>query len=193
MRLRILNKPPLLQKYSGPMLSCSVIPENHSGSLQQNKQIQEDASVFYVIKIIGKLAPGILCRGAIGIIDLRPASNSRPHPMAFGIVWNGLGQLSYEEGPLRAGPDETHIPAQYVQDLRQLVNPEFSNNRPHPDDARIAFRGPVRTSVRLGIHPHAAELHDGKNEAVQAYPYLTIEDWARALEPDQARRHHEEG
>src|SRR5689334_14458676 len=76
----------LTKKSRGKSLSRSLIPEDHSDSLQQYQNIQKEASVFDVVKIIGQLVAGIFCRGAIGEVDLRPTGDARSDPVALGII-----------------------------------------------------------------------------------------------------------
>src|SRR5439155_163094 len=83
-------------------------PKNHAGSLQQYEEVQENASIFDIVKVIGELASSILHRGAIWAIYLRPAGNAGSHPMPFSIVRDGIGQLGDEKRALRAGSDKTH-------------------------------------------------------------------------------------
>src|SRR6266851_2208037 len=145
-------------------LSRPVVPENHSGSLQEYHAVEENTAIFDIIKIISQLDPGILCRSAVRIIYLCPAGNAWSHPMAFGIVRNSL---------------------------RQLVDPKFANDHPDPGDARIPFGSPAR-AVCLGIGAHTSELQNCEGAAVQSHPLLLVENRPRTLEFDQARRHDQE-
>src|SRR3546814_4994692 len=82
--------------------------------------------------------PRILDRGAIRIIDLRPAGDPRLHHVALGIIRQPGFEILDELRPFGARADEAHLALEHAPRLRQLVDPELADAPPKD-----------RTSTRL--------------------------------------------
>src|SRR5579883_1308849 len=57
-------------------LSRALLKEDDAQRGEQNAQIEKQAVVFYVVKVIAELFAGVLERGAVGGVDLRPAGKT---------------------------------------------------------------------------------------------------------------------
>src|ERR1051326_8561930 len=69
-----------------PRSADAARPEHHPDRLDQDDHVEEDAVVLDVVEVVGELGPRILDTGAIRIVDLRPAADSRSHAMALTVV-----------------------------------------------------------------------------------------------------------
>ena len=61
-------------------------PEGHSTTRrvwQQNNEVEQDGEVFHIIQVVAQLGPGIVDRGAIGVVDLRPAGQAGLHQVTL--------------------------------------------------------------------------------------------------------------
>ena len=97
-----------------------------------------------------------------------------------------------EAGALGAGADQAHVAAEDVEELRQLVDALGADEGTDAGDAGVSFGGPAGTGG-LGIDPHAAELQQREDLAVQADALLAIHHRAARLELDQAGDQEAEG
>ena len=72
--------------------------------------------------------------------------------------------------PLRARPDEAHVPHEDVEELRELVQACPPEEGPDPRHPRVALRRPHRPRVLLGVLAHGTELVQDEDAAVLAGP-----------------------
>src|SRR3546814_16537189 len=79
--------------------------------------------ILGVIEIVFELLPRILDRGAIRIIDLRPAGDPRLHHVALGIIRQPGFEILDELRPFGARADEAHLALEHAPRLRKLVDP----------------------------------------------------------------------
>ena len=83
-------------------------------------------------------------------------------------------QQRHELRRLRARPDQAHVAAQHVVELRQLVQVPLAQETAEAGDPGIARRADVRAHP-VGAHHHGAELQDVEALPVQGHPLLTVE------------------
>src|SRR2546423_5286323 len=81
------------------------------------------------------------------IVDLCPAGYPRPHLVTLEIPGNLGAEALHEEGPFRSRPDQAHVPADDIDELRQLVETE----PPHESPDRGTAGGVARTATRTGL------------------------------------------
>src|ERR1700757_616834 len=86
-------------------LACALGEHDHLDRLYQDEEIKEDRAVLYVVKIVRKFLSRVLNRSTVRIIDLRPATYSRPYGMPLLVERNRRGKLLDKEGAFRPGPD----------------------------------------------------------------------------------------
>src|ERR1700722_13798860 len=94
-----------------PPLPRAFADQDDVRRLDQDDEIEKDSTILDVIEVVGKLLPRVFERGAVGIIDLRPAGDARLHRVALAEEGNLLRELIDEEWPLRPRADEAHIAA----------------------------------------------------------------------------------
>src|SRR5688572_26406212 len=82
-------------------------------------QIEADRPVLDVIEVV--LDTLLERRVAAPPVDLRPAGESGLHLVAKHVLRNLVLELLDEMGSLRPRPDNGHVAAQHVPELRQLV------------------------------------------------------------------------
>ena len=127
-------------------------------------------------------------RVAAPAVDLRPAGEAGLHLVAQHVLRNLVLELLDEVRPLGPRPDDRHVAAQHVPELRQLVEVRAAQ-----EACRAASRAdrrslrPHRPGLALGVVVHRAELDDRERLAVEAHPLLAVEHRAARGQPDQQR------
>src|SRR6516162_4177335 len=112
---------------SHPGMSITPLPsafleQDHTDGGEQDQQVQKQVAVFHVIKVVGKLLAGVLDRGAIRVIHLRPAGDPGLHAGAVTVERDDLGELIDEMGAFRPRTNKPHFTLQHIDQLRQLVD-----------------------------------------------------------------------
>src|SRR5215207_2424668 len=153
---------------------------------QEDLQVEERAPVLHVPDVqLDSLLPGK--RGPA--VDLRPAGDARLHVEAAPLAIRVLLDLVAQGW---ARPDQAHVAADDVPELRQLVEREPPQDASGPRDARIALVHGPPGSLLLGAGHHRAELEQLEVLAVPPDAPLPVEDGAAVLELDRERRGGEE-
>src|SRR5215510_2696839 len=106
--------------------------------------------------------------------------------MTLGVIGDLLLELFDEDRSLRPRPDQTHLTANDVDQLRQLIDPQFANPPADARHARIALDGPNR-AVRFGVYAHRTKLDDPKYGVMESDPLLQVKDGAARIEFDGQR------
>jgi len=105
-------------------------------------------------------------------LDLTRADDARTRqqdvPLHRGV---GLDEMRI----FRPWPDQAHLPAQHVEELRQLIELGPPQVLANPGDPRIALRRQAR-SHHVGPVDHRAKLVDPEERAVPTGTALTEED-----------------
>src|SRR5262249_14982242 len=143
--------------------------------------------VFDVIKIVLQFLNRIFHRRGVTVIDLRPPGQTRLDQMPLGVELNLLAQLLDEERAFGARADETHLAAQNIDELWDLVNAGFADESADAGDARVATLRPLRLAVFFGVLPHRAGLDDLEDAPIFADPLLHVKDRARRFQLDRDR------
>src|SRR5262249_40355090 len=91
---------------------------------------------------------------------------------------------------LGAWTDEAHLSAEDVDELRQFVQLEAAEDRPHGTDPGIGPDGNAVLSAPLG--PHRPELPQSEGAEASPDALLLEEDWAGRIELDQDGDHAQE-
>ena len=93
---------------------------------------------------------------------------------------------------VRPRPDQRHLPAQHVQELRQFVDVRPPQDRAHARHARIVADGLAKPGARIIHAVHAAEFQHLDRLVVEAEARLAEQRRPARLEPDQRRDHDEQ-
>src|ERR1035438_2517288 len=88
--------------------------------MHQNVRIQPMREILEVIEVVFQAPERIFGRARRGL-DLGPPGQARLHRVALAVKRNTLGQDVREFGPVCARSNETHVPAQYVPQVRKRV------------------------------------------------------------------------
>src|SRR5205085_4283894 len=88
-----------------------------------------------------------------------------------------------EDGAFGSRPDEAHIAANDVDELRQLVNAQLAYEATDARDARIILTRPDR-AVLFGVGAHRAKLDHPENVVVQSEALLCVENRPARIELD---------
>src|SRR4029079_10407627 len=131
--------------------------------------------MFHVVQVVAELFERILERRPVAVLHLRPAGQSWLDRLALFIERNLLGELVDEKRPFRPRPDETHIAAQDVPQLRKLVETCLTDETAdacHPTVLRACPDG----RALFGILAHRAKLVQGEEPSVFSNAFLAVED-----------------
>jgi hypothetical protein len=123
-------------------------------------------------------------------VDLRPPGDPRLHREAPALT---LGVLLDLDRDRRPRPDQRHLAAHDVNQVRQLVDREAPQQRADARDPRIVLRDRQPGADRLGVGDHRAQLDHVERVAVLADPPLAIDHVTGRLEPDREHRGREQG
>src|SRR5437764_12708075 len=107
-----------------------------------------------VVEVVAQLFHGVLARGAVAVLHLRPPGEARLDGVALLVERNLLRQLLDEERAFRTRPDEAHVAADDVPQLRQLVEAGLADEAADAGDAVVAVAGPDRRAALLGVLAH---------------------------------------
>jgi hypothetical protein len=122
-------------------------------------------------------------------VDLGPAgdpgADRQPSQLALGVLRDLVRQR-------RARPDDRHLPAQDVDEVRQLVERRAAQELADPRDARVALVDGQAGADVLGAGDHRAQLEDVELVAVLADAPLAVDHAAARLQPDRQRREREQ-
>src|SRR5687768_13272928 len=130
-----------------------------------------------VIEVVLHFFECIFNARAVGITDLGPSGDARLDYVTLSVEGDLVRQLLHEGGPLRSRSDETHVPAQDIPQLRDLIQARLAHEAPNGRNPRIVVAGtPYRTRPRFGISTHGSELVNREAGAVQPHALLVVED-----------------
>src|SRR5579862_3838901 len=82
--------------------------------------------------------------------------------------------MFHELWAFRTRSDETHVPAQHVEDLWQLIDAQLADDCAHARDAWIPALRPLR-AIEFRVLAHAAELQHVEGTATQPHAFLAVE------------------
>src|SRR6266542_2491790 len=138
--------------------SARETPEEHNpGCFEQDEGVEHRRLIFDVVEVVLMFFPRVLERSAIVVADLRPSGQPRFDQVTLGIIRNSLFELFDEDRAFGPRPDQAHLAANDIEQLRQFINPPFANPR---------------------AHAHRTELDDPECRVVKSDPLLQVEDRA---------------
>src|SRR6185312_8290463 len=147
----------------------------HLCCLQENREIEQQRVVLYVVEVVLQLLERILLRRPVWIAELRPSGDAGLYAVALHVIRNALGELGDELRALRSGPHQAHLPPQHIEELRQLIQAYLPDQRPDASHAWVALLRPPRSAVDLRVGAHAAKLEHIERPASEAHSALPIE------------------
>src|SRR5215468_2710091 len=100
-----------------------------------------------------KFADCVVNGGNICVLDLCPPCDARPHLVPFCEERYFLFQQVAEVRLFRSRSHQAHIAAQYVQELRKLIESILADHAPYASDSSVGICRPSR-SASLGVLTH---------------------------------------
>ena len=143
--------------------------------------------MLQVIKIKFEPTQHLLRRIRIAIIKRRIRRYTRPDLIQKRIARITANDLFNIEATLRTRTDKSHIAAQDVPQLRQLVQMMLTQEAAYARQARVFAPTTKLRAARFGVIMHAAKLIHGKGAAVAADARL-LEEGGRAKIASQHNR-----
>src|SRR5207245_8062221 len=90
--------------------------------MQQEYQVEAQGPALDVVEVV--LDALLDRRAAAPAVDLRPSGDAGLHLVAQHVAGDAPPELLDERRSLGARPDQAHVTAQHVEELRQLVEAE---------------------------------------------------------------------
>src|SRR5439155_14790459 len=166
--------------------SPSTLAEEHDpDGLDEDQQIEQERMVLDVEKIVLEFLDRLFQIAAIGVAYLRPAGEPGLDAVPDRVERDLLGKRADKRGPLGSRTDEAHLPAQDIDQLRQLVNARMAHESPHRGNARIVDARPGRPPVLFGVLGHAPELEQREFVPMPSDPFLPVNDRGATIKCDQ--------
>ena len=137
--------------------------QNLDNRKEEDLDIEPDAPVVYLPDVELEL---LFPTEAVAAADLRPAGDAGLDFVPPGLLGGVAVEVFHEERP-RA--DEAHLPAQDVDELRQLVE---AGPAEEPAQAGEAFLVRKKAAFFIPVLGHGAEFKHDKGFAVQTGPHL---------------------
>src|ERR1043165_5430341 len=106
--------------------------------------------------------------------------------MALFIVGNLVGQLGHEGWPFGTRADKSHLSAQDVPKLRNLVHADLANYPAHSGHPIVVLAGPDGP-VLFVVDSHPAKLCQDKRPSLLSNSLLLIEDRTTRFEFNEDR------
>src|SRR2546430_8939728 len=164
-----------------PAWSSASSEEDDLYRVEQDQKVEEQRQILDVVEVVLQFFERIFDRSAVTVFDLGPAGDAGLHGQPFHVVRNLFLEGMDEFRTLGAGSDEAHVAQQDVEELRQLVEPCPSEQRPDPRHSRVTLLRPDRTGSLFRIPAHRAEFVENENAAVLAGAGLAIENGSPRL------------
>ena len=118
-----------------------------------------------------------------GSVVGKPRANAEDFSLLRAVVLHITGYF----GP---GPDDAHVAAKDVPQLRELIQFVAAQETPHGRNALVGTHGEQALLVRPGVH--AAEFEQLKGLAMTTNAGLAIKDTTPRTQPDAQRQEQEE-
>src|SRR5438094_3884322 len=144
--------------------------------VEQDQKIEEERKVLDVVQIVLELFQRVVDGRSVAVLDLSPARDPRLDGKPLHVEGDLLLQVLDELGPLRARPDEAHMPHEDVEELRKLIQTRPPQEGSHTRHSRVALRGPHRPRLLLGVLAHGPKFVQDEDTAVLAGPGLAEEN-----------------
>src|SRR6266404_5313738 len=173
--------------------SAASSEKDDLNSVEQDQKVEEERKVLDVVQIVLELFQRIVDGRSVAVLDLSPARDPRLEGKPLHVEGDLLLKVLDELWPLRARPDEAHVPHEDVEELRELIQTRPPKEGSHTRHSRVALRGPHRPRLLLGGLPHGPKLVQDEDTAVLAGARLAVENRARRLELDDGGHQQHEG
>ncbi len=122
----------------------------------------------------------------VAAVDLGPAGDAWPHVVAALLLGRVAPQVPHQQ---RARPDQAHVAAQHVPQLRQLVD---RGGAQEPAESSQALGVGQRPAVGADGVAHGAELDHRERHAAPPGPLLAEEDGPAHVGPHRRAGHRQQ-
>ena len=150
--------------------------EDDEERLRAHRQIDDEVPVAQVPEIVGQLDGCALAVCGVTGANLGPAGDARLDEQPLSPGGNDRLEQLDELRPFGARPDDGHVAAENVQQLRKLVQVRPPQQPADTRRARVAGTGPDRTAAALRVGAHRPELVDREQPPALADPGLPEHD-----------------
>src|SRR5438094_113551 len=106
---------------------------------------------------------------------LRQPGDAWPHQHSLAVVVDQGFELVHELGPFGAGPNQAHVTAEDVPELRQLVEVGAAQKTADEGHARVIDRRPASARERLAVVRHGADLVNPERSPTAPEPNLAVD------------------
>src|SRR5438132_3692870 len=131
--------------------SAASSEKDDLNSVEQDQKVEEERKVLDVVQIVLELFQRVVDGRSVAVFDLSPARDPRLDGKPLHVEGDLLLKVLDELWPLRARPDEAHVPHEDVEELRELIQTRPPQEGSHTRHSRVALRGPHRPGLLLGV------------------------------------------
>ena len=129
--------------------------------------------------------------GVVFAVDLGVAGEAGFYLEAKAVFRKLAEVLLHDFRALGAWTDDRHVTLQNIDELREFIDADFSDDAADLRDSVVVHRRELRTAL-LCVDAHRAELDDVEGAAIFGEPLLTIKHGAVIFEADCCRSHKED-
>src|SRR3954467_7619350 len=174
------SSPPHRRHVAGPALQHAV------GRRDDQAEVEADRAVGQPLEVVGQLLrPAHVARHP----QLSEARQPRAHDEPLPVLRDLLAELLEEHGADRPRPDQRHVAAHHVPQLRQLV--EVHRAQPAPDAGELVDRPAIQRRRLVGAEPRLRVRLQRPQLVHREHP-PGAPDAQPAVEDRPARRHEDQ-
>src|SRR5262245_350744 len=134
--------------------SRSLLQQHGLDGVEDDEHVERERQVLDVEQVVLKFLQRVFDAGAVGVAHLCPTGESRPNDVPLTIERDLARQLRDKLRPLRAWPDQTHVPLEHVPELWQFVESAASQKPAHGGYTGVTLLRPHRSRRLFGVRPH---------------------------------------
>ena len=141
---------------------------------RQDVGIQRNRPIANVIDVVTESF--FKARVTAPAVNLSIARDSRPHCMPRIVAWMFFSEFARKFGTFRTRPDETHLAAQHIPELRQLVKAGSAQVIANARTPRISRNRPDRSESGFGIFLHGPKFDECELPLLETNANLPVQN-----------------
>src|SRR5271165_275640 len=123
-------------------------------------------------------------------VDLRPAGDARLDAMSMDIFFDRVdieATAGLHRNGMRSRTDQRHIAAQHIDQLRQLIDAQSTQDATDTGDPRVVWHGALRPRLVAPVDIHRAKFEHPDHVVIETEALLNKKYRSSAIELDQQR------
>src|SRR5882762_11305027 len=127
---------------AGAGLPTAAAEHHHGERADHDPEVLEHRLASNVLEIVPDLPAHVVHGRIIALVDLGPAGDSGSYALASWVAFDLLAQVHEDIRLLGSRPDHVHVAFEHVEELRQLVEPEPTQDTADGCDALVVSLRP---------------------------------------------------